>query len=751
MKIRLVRSILLGLVILCSATNLAARSDASNGGNYTAKDKEYYLTDEQIAFIRPGLVITILDVVLPSDGQLEVTYSITDPAGLPLDHDGIATPGPVDMRFTLANIPADQDKKVRLAYERIDRGNGTLTSMGDGVYKYKFETAVSTDPDTTHTLVLGGRRDLQEFELDRYAANAVKNWVPSGMFDPTPRDVVRVESCNRCHNPLMEHGRWLSVTACEQCHNPGLVDDGQSFSFDVFIHQLHVGDLVVGRHDFTDVEFPATFNGIPDCEVCHTGGVPTDDRPLVATPNPVPVCDASGLGVTDLTWGDLSPFEIHVNAVDGPLFGISKGAGTKATGKWVRDGTRFFLVDRASGVLVENLQVDTTALGCVGEQPGIYRGVAGTQGSYWMTRPSRAACGSCHKSVNFVTGEHHPGGPQIDDSLCGFCHQPAPTGTKEFDASVSGAHKPEYKSRQLPGVIVEIMSVANTDPGDRPTVTFSLKSKNAMLNPASLNRMRLAITGPNDDFSFYAQETVGSKAVKNGDNWDYTFATPLPWNATGSYTVGFEARNMIDIEGREGIEEVEDQAQNATFAFAVTDPAAEPRRMVVSDAKCESCHSNLSLHGSNRNNPQYCVTCHRPDASDEEVAPAGATPQSIHFKFMIHKIHRGENLANGYTVYGYRGSFHDFSDVAFPGDLRDCETCHVDDSYQLPLPSGVLPTMSPQTLVDPLQPTAAACLSCHDSDDAAAHAESNTVFFGEACAACHGPNAEFAVDKVHAR
>jgi|GEM_PF-1063662 len=577
MKIRLVRSILLGLVILCSATNLAARSDASNGGNYTAKDKEYYLTDEQIAFIRPGLVITILDVVLPSDGQLEVTYSITDPAGLPLDHDGIATPGPVDMRFTLANIPADQDKKVRLAYERIDRGNGTLTSMGDGVYKYKFETAVSTDPDTTHTLVLGGRRDLQEFELDRYAANAVKNWVPSGMFDPTPRDVVRVESCNRCHNPLMEHGRWLSVTACEQCHNPGLVDDGQSFSFDVFIHQLHVGDLVVGRHDFTDVEFPATFNGIPDCEVCHTGGVPTDDRPLVATPNPVPVCDASGLGVTDLTWGDLSPFEIHVNAVDGPLFGISKGAGTKATGKWVRDGTRFFLVDRASGVLVENLQVDTTALGCVGEQPGIYRGVAGTQGSYWMTRPSRAACGSCHKSVNFVTGEHHPGGPQIDDSLCGFCHQPAPTGTKEFDASVSGAHKPEYKSRQLPGVIVEIMSVANTDPGDRPTVTFSLKSKNAMLNPASLNRMRLAITGPNDDFSFYAQETVGSKAVKNGDNWDYTFATPLPWNATGSYTVGFEARNMIDIEGREGIEEVEDQAQNATFAFAVTDPAAEPR------------------------------------------------------------------------------------------------------------------------------------------------------------------------------
>ncbi len=746
MKIRLVRSILLGLVILCSATNLAAKSDPADGGYYTAKDKEYYLSPEQLAFIRPGLEITILDVTLPADGQLEVTYSITDPSGLPLDHDGIATPGPVDMRFTLANIPAGQDKKTRLAYERIDRGNGTLTSMGDGVYKYKFETAVSTDPDTTHTLVLGGRRDLREFDLDRYPANAVKNWVPSGASAPAPRDVVRVETCNRCHNPLVMHGRWLSVTACEQCHNP-TISNGPVYSFDVMIHKVHSGQVFDG-HDFSDVVFPAEIN---ECQVCHTGGVPTADLPLVASPNPIPVCDASGLGMTDLTWGDLSPFEIHMNAPDGKLFAVSKGAGTKATGKWVKDGTRFFVVDKATGVLVQNLEVDTTALGCVGEQPGTFRGVAGTQNTKWETHPTRAACGSCHTNVDFVTGEHHPGGPQADDTLCGFCHQPAPNGDMEFDASVSGAHKPEYKSRQLPGVIVEIMGVSNTNPGQRPTVTFSLKSKNAMLNPASLNRLNLTITGPNTDFSFYAQETVGSKAVKVGDNWAYTFAAPLPMNATGSYTVGFEGRNIIDIQGRDGIEEVEDFAQDATFAFAVTDPAAVPRRMVVDDALCENCHSNLSLHGGNRNNPQYCVTCHRPDASDAAVAPAGATPQSIHFKFMIHKIHRGENLEKGYAVYGYRGSFNPFGDVAFPGDLRDCNTCHVDDSYQLPLPAGVLPTMSPQTLIDPLQPTAAACLSCHDSDDAAAHAESNTVFFGEACAACHGPDAEFAVDKVHAR
>ena len=53
-------------------------------------------------------------------------------------------------------------------------------------------------------------------------------------------------------------------------------------------------------------------------------------------------------------------------------------------------------------------------------------------------------------------------------------------------------------------------------------------------------------------------------------------------------------------------------------------------------------------------------------------------------------------------------------------------------------------------------PAAAACLSCHDSKDAAAHAYLNTTDFGgegtfEACATCHGPNSEWSVDKVHAR
>jgi OmcA/MtrC family decaheme c-type cytochrome len=167
--------------------------------------------------------------------------------------------------------------------------------------------------------------------------------------------------------------------------------------------------------------------------------------------------------------------------------------------------------------------------------------------------------------------------------------------------------------------------------------------------------------------------------------------------------------------------------------------------VAVDDANCESCHANLALHGGGRTNPQYCNTCHNPARVDIAV-PA----ESVHFKWMIHKIHRGEDLEKGYVVTRSRGTF-DFSEVDYPGDLRNCEKCHVNDSYLLPLPDDLLPTTTSKALWEPMQPTAAACLSCHDSDDTASHAFANTTIFGESCATCHGEGMTFAVEKVHAR
>ena len=94
------------LLFMGSSTLVSAKSGESGDGNYASADKEKYLTENQIAFIRPGLELEIMDVVIPADLLTEVTFRLTDPAGAPLDREGLYTPGPVSTSFILSFIPA---------------------------------------------------------------------------------------------------------------------------------------------------------------------------------------------------------------------------------------------------------------------------------------------------------------------------------------------------------------------------------------------------------------------------------------------------------------------------------------------------------------------------------------------------------------------------------------------------------------------------------------------------------------------
>jgi hypothetical protein len=756
---------------LCSAANLAAKSEAVDSGSYTAKDSEFYLTPEQLLFIRPGLVMDITNVVIPADRKAEVTFTLADPAGLPLDRTGIYTPGPVSTSFILANIPAGEEayysytNRIQTspitgdsAEQASSDSGGSYTEIATGTYMYKFGTVLPEgyDADVTHTVGIYASRNLSEFELSTYYANELEHFVPSGSSEPMPRDIVTTETCNgRCHQGLALHGgSRREIGLCILCHNPSQgidPDTGNTVDMPVMVHKIHMGAglengyNIIGyrqtNHDYSNVVYPAAIN---ECESCHTGGTPTANFPLVASPNPVPVCDGSAVGTAEVSWGDLGDFEIHMNSADGPLFVSGGGAGSAPTGKWVADGTSFVLVDKASGDTIQTLKVNATGFGCVGNPPGAFVGEAATDHTNWLDNPSRKSCGACHDGVNFETGEGHASGiPQENDSICGNCHRPY---GKEFDRSVRGAHMPLYKSAQLPNPIVEFVDVSNTGPGENPTVTFSLKGKNGPIHPGSMNRMLFVITGPNEDWAydyFYASEDARS-AVQAGDNWTYTFETPLPADATGSFTVSFEGRIEVDVDMGDGPDTERDYAENPMMAFAVTDANPVARRKVVDDAKCEACHVNLSLHGGNRHDVTYCSTCHTPDRLD-----IADVPESVHMKWMIHKIHRGAELENGYVVVRSRGTF-DFSHIEFTGDLRNCDACHVNGSQNLPTPSGALPTITNNAWWSPMAPQGAACLSCHDGDDAAVHAYTNTAMFGESCSTCHGEGKEFSVEKVHA-
>ncbi len=368
-----------------------------------------------------------------------------------------------------------------------------------------------------------------------------------------------------------------------------------------------------------------------------------------------------------------------------------------------------------------------------------------------QTNPSRAACGACHDNVNFATGENHVNLPQVSDRDCTQCHVAA--SGKEFDASITGAHVVPTKSKQLPGVVFSIVRVDNAKPGQKPSVVFTVKnSAGDLVDISKITRLSLVMAGPTTDYNGYVTEDA-TKAAISGGQYVYTFNAALPAAAAGTYAVGIEGYNNVTINpGTVLSATVRDLGFNKVFYFAVGNAKPTPRRQVVSQEKCNGCHNTLMLHGGNRQNVEYCVLCHNPGVTDVSQRKTGDTPESINLKTLIHKIHTGKELTSDFTVMGHNQSVNNYNEVGYVGDRRDCEQCHLPGTYNLPLPDGVIAQAAPRDFMNPMPPASAACLSCHTTQDAAAHAAVMiSPKLGESCAACHGPNSEASVTKVHAR
>ena len=511
-------------------------------------------------------------------------------------------------------------------------------------------------------------------------------------------------------------------------------------------------NAIVGKNYFENVEYDfrpdaapvteqwAAFNIEQSCNKCHNplaahGGSRQDVKLCVTCHQPQTV---------DPDTGNTVDFKVMVHK-------IHRGENLPS----VEAGTPYKIIGNAQSVndyshvvFPQDIRNCTTC-----------HNTAAPESHIWFDRPSRAACASCHDDVNFETGEGHPGGAYADDSACASCH--VPQGDQEFDASIMGAHTVPLKSTQLKGLKATIVSVTNTAPGQKPTVTFQLtENDGTVLNPLAFgSNLNLLMGGPTKDYAINPIRERADGASFDGTVATYTFNRVIPADAVGTWAFSIEARRTVTLNPapREGSPNVTEGAFNPVAYAAVTDSHPVPRRAVVQMGKCNECHDQLALHGGQRLNVEECVMCHNPNASDAARRPADKNPvESIDFKRMIHRIHTGEELTQDYTIYGFftppaPPNPVNFNEVLFPGDRRDCTTCHATNTYQLPLGEDPLPTQTLRDYYSPQQPTAASCLGCHDTRSAAAHAFVNTAPFGEACASCHGPNAEFAVDKVHAR
>jgi OmcA/MtrC family decaheme c-type cytochrome len=333
----------------------------------------------------------------------------------------------------------------------------------------------------------------------------------------------------------------------------------------------------------------------------------------------------------------------------------------------------------------------------------------------------------------------------------------------------------------LSGLAVSLTKVSGGTAGNAPTVTFTLKdAAGNALPPSKLGSLSLTMAGATADYGYtsfgkdvttpgYVTESALTAAKCGSDGVClYTFTHVVPANATGSYTVGIEARRTeILLPGTTKQTSVTYGAKNSVLSFSVDNSPMAPRRTVVATANCNGCHTSLSLHGGLRNQTEYCVICHNPSNTDIARRPGSVVtadralpPQGINFNLLVHRIHTGDNLPadRPYVVVGFGGSHNDFSDVRFPamslsgsvGDTRNCANCHINGSEQN-LPEGKNLVTDPQGPLNPIGPIASACTGCHVKISTASHTLANTTTLGESCATCHSSAAAFSVGSVHAQ
>ncbi len=251
-----------------------------------------------------------------------------------------------------------------------------------------------------------------------------------------------------------------------------------------------------------------------------------------------------------------------------------------------------------------------------------------------------------------------------------------------------------------------------------------------------VNRLETAgSVGPGTENKVQATEDSannGGVLENHGDgSYTYTFGTNIT-EVSEPLAVTYQPELTHRLGMRFGGSETV-PVTNATYTWRPSDGATKGIALhdIVETKTCNSCHNDLAEHGGNRKEVKFCVTCHNPGSAD---ANSGNT---IDFKVMVHKIHRGAGLpsveAGGkYSIFGFRDREHDYSHVEFPQDIRNCTTCHNADNPN-----------TPQASLWNSKPTIETCTSCHDDVNFALGKEGGHeggVQTGNSdCTVCHAP------------
>lgn len=205
-----------------------------------------------------------------------------------------------------------------------------------------------------------------------------------------------------------------------------------------------------------------------------------------------------------------------------------------------------------------------------------------------------------------------------------------------------------------------------------------------------------------------AAELVGQLTYNPDGYYTYAFKTDIT-DSSKTFGVTYEPAltHRVAIQLSYNNAAGQKVSVNPYFDFAIVDGKSVPvsasqTRKMTDVTSCNSCHEKLALHGGGRVDTQYCVMCHNPGTTDPESGNV------LTLSTMVHSIHAGRRIkattGDDYTIWGYGNSKHDYAEVGFPQDLRNCTKCHSASNPATPQGDNWKTVVSQQ-----------ACLSCHTS------------------------------------
>jgi OmcA/MtrC family decaheme c-type cytochrome len=643
-----------------------------------------------------------------------------------------------------------------------------LVYNSDGYYTYTFKTDIKDvtqtngvvfEPSLTHRIAI-------QLSYKNAAGEAIKvnpffdftvdaSGKSVAVTDPAKtRKMTDVSSCNSCHEKLALHGGGrVDTQYCVMCHNPGTTDanSGNVLTLATMVHKIHAGKLLhsklaTGGEDYTIWGFQSSQNsyaevGFPqdlrNCSKCHTGAnanTPQGDNwKSKPSKEACLTCHASGIGSD---W-EISHKGIAISriAVGSPALALTNHmcADCHSPGSVVSAERAHFNQVEANAAKYK-MNIDSVTFNDTADHKA--RSVTV---KYFLSDPTNG-----NAAYNLVTSD------------CTY------TGT-------AGACVP---------------------PGTRPTITAKFGNLRFYLAYQNMVGQSDAVT------EFSAYNNGGSTAAAyahigtNDGNNHYTVNIAVPDDSATAVakgtarvvSVGQVVEPMLLVTAPTGPRPVVPNkfvstlVQHSTQELALTG-TLQPRRSIVSNEKCNACHSALgstsgsntlanAFHSGGRTKVEACVLCHDANRVSSTVMTNGlALNESYQFKRMIHGIHgntkRTFPFTNGNKVQGafcnpantsaiaqaacngtltFATGVENFAaEVAWPGVGVNCNACHVNNSYKRDLsPLGAVVLKYGSSAAGPavfgaataltdanqwkvISPKAATCTACHDSNTAITH------------------------------